>query len=39
LPNGTAPIIVQASLSVCSAIITEASLSFLGVGVLPPMPS
>jgi len=38
-PNATAPIIVQASLSVSSAIITEASLSFLGVGVLPPTPS
>ena len=38
-PNATAPIIVQGSLSVSSAIITEASLSFLGVGVLPPTPS
>ena len=38
-PNAMAPIIVQASLSVSSAIITEASLSFLGVGVLPPTPS
>jgi peptide/nickel transport system permease protein len=38
-PNATAPIIVQASLSVSSAIIVEASLSFLGVGVLPPTPS
>lgn len=38
-PNVTAPIIVQASLSVTSAIITEASLSFLGVGVRPPTPS
>jgi peptide/nickel transport system permease protein len=38
-PNATAPIIVQASLSVSSAIITEASLSFLGVGVVPPTPS
>lgn len=38
-PNVTAPIIVQASLSVSSAIITEASLSFLGVGVRPPTPS
>ena len=37
-PNATAPIIVQASLSVSSAIIVEASLSFLGVGVLPPTP-
>jgi peptide/nickel transport system permease protein len=38
-PNATAPIIVQASLSVSSAIIVEASLSFLGVGILPPTPS
>ena len=38
-PNATAPIIVQASLSVSAAIIVEASLSFLGVGVLPPTPS
>ncbi len=38
-PNVTAPIIVQASLSVSFAIITEAALSFLGVGVQPPTPS
>jgi peptide/nickel transport system permease protein len=38
-PNATAPIIVQASLSVSSAIIVEASLSFLGVGVPPPQPA
>lgn len=38
-PNVTAPIIVQASLSVSFAIIVEASLSFLGVGVRPPTPS
>jgi peptide/nickel transport system permease protein len=38
-PNVTAPIIVQASLNVATAIITEASLSFLGVGVRPPAPS
>jgi peptide/nickel transport system permease protein len=35
-PNVTAPIIVQGSLSVSFAIITEAALSFLGVGVRPP---
>jgi peptide/nickel transport system permease protein len=35
-PNVTAPIVVQASLSVSFAIITEAALSFLGVGVRPP---
>jgi peptide/nickel transport system permease protein len=38
-PNVTAPIIVQATLLVASAIVTEASLSFLGVGVRPPTPS
>jgi peptide/nickel transport system permease protein len=38
-PNVTAPIIVQATLLVASAIVTEASLSFLGVGVQPPTPS
>jgi len=35
-PNVSSPIIVQASLSVSFAIITEAALSFLGVGVRPP---
>jgi peptide/nickel transport system permease protein len=38
-PNVTAPIIVQGSLNVSSAILTEASLSFLGLGVRPPTPS
>ena len=33
LPNISAPIIVQASLVFATAIITEAALSFLGVGV------
>jgi peptide/nickel transport system permease protein len=35
----TGPIIVQATLLVATAIVTEASLSFLGVGVQPPTPS
>jgi peptide/nickel transport system permease protein len=39
LPNVTAPLIVQASLSIALAILTEASLSFLGLGVQPPEPS
>jgi peptide/nickel transport system permease protein len=39
LPNVTAPLIVQASLSIALAILTEASLSFLGLGVQPPDPS
>lgn len=39
LPNIIAPIIVQATMSIASAIMTEAALSFLGVGVMPPTPS
>ncbi len=39
LPNVLPPIIVQASLTVATAIIAEASLSFLGLGQLPPLPS
>jgi len=39
LPNSLAPIVVQGSLAVASAIITEATLSFLGLGTQPPTPS
>jgi peptide/nickel transport system permease protein len=39
LPNAMAPIIVGATLGVGGAIITESSLSFLGLGVKPPTPS
>ncbi len=39
LPNVTAPLIVQASLGIAFAILSEASLSFLGLGVQPPTPS
>src|SRR5919197_1971802 len=39
LPNAITPIIVQASLSVAFAILAEASLSFLGLGVQPPQAS
>jgi peptide/nickel transport system permease protein len=39
VPNCMAPVIVQASLSVAAAILLEASLSFLGVGVKPPTPT
>ncbi len=39
LPNALAPVIVQASLNIAGAILTEASLSFLGLGVRPPTPS
>jgi peptide/nickel transport system permease protein len=38
-PNTTAPIIVHGSLRVAAAIVTEASLSFLGAGVPLPTPS
>lgn len=36
LPNVATPIVVQASLSIAFAILAEASLSFLGLGVRPP---
>ncbi len=39
LPNSLAPIVVQGSLNVATAIITEATLSFLGLGTQPPTPS
>ena len=39
LPNVLPPLIVQASLAIASAIIAEASLSFLGLGQQPPAPS
>ena len=38
-PNVTAPIVVQGTLLLGTAIVTEAALSFLGVGVRPPTPS
>jgi peptide/nickel transport system permease protein len=39
LPNIASPIIVQASLGAAFAILAEAGLSFLGLGVRPPTPS
>ncbi|MBW2146945.1 MAG: ABC transporter permease [Deltaproteobacteria bacterium] len=39
LPNVSGPIIVQATVTYAYAILTEASLSFLGLGVQPPTPS
>jgi peptide/nickel transport system permease protein len=39
LPNITAPIIVQATLSLAFAILAEAALSYLGLGTQPPDPS
>jgi peptide/nickel transport system permease protein len=38
-PNVTAPVVVQATLLLGTAIVTEAALSFLGVGVQPPTAS
>ncbi|HEX6730367.1 MAG TPA: ABC transporter permease [Pyrinomonadaceae bacterium] len=39
LPNSIQPLIVQASLGMAGAVLSEASLSFLGLGVPPPAPS
>lgn len=39
LPNLSAVILVQASLSLSTAILVEAALSFLGLGTQPPTPS
>jgi len=39
LPNVLGPVTVLATIQVASAIITEATLSFLGVGVPPTSPS
>ena len=39
LPNVTAPILVQTTLSLSTAILAEAVLSFLGLGTQPPEPS
>jgi oligopeptide transport system permease protein len=39
LPNSLGPIIVLATLSIPFAIATEAFMSFIGLGVKPPMPS
>ncbi|MCM2253907.1 MAG: ABC transporter permease, partial [Ramlibacter sp.] len=39
LPNVMGPVLVLATIQVATAIITEATLSFLGVGVPPTSPS
>lgn len=39
LPNSIAPILINMTFSIASAILMEASLSFLGMGVQPPMAS
>lgn len=39
IPNAIGPVLVSATLGVAAAILTESSLSFLGIGVQPPTPS
>jgi peptide/nickel transport system permease protein len=39
LPNAIVPILVSATLGIPGAILTEAALSFLGIGIQPPLPS
>ncbi|HEY2866507.1 MAG TPA: ABC transporter permease [Pyrinomonadaceae bacterium] len=39
LPNAIQPLIVQASLGMAGVVVSEASLSFLGLGIPPPAPS
>ena len=38
LPNAFAPLLVQATLGVGNAILSAATLSFLGLGIQPPTP-
>jgi peptide/nickel transport system permease protein len=38
LPNSIAPVIVQATLGMAGAILSAASLSFIGLGIQPPTP-
>jgi peptide/nickel transport system permease protein len=39
LPNIVQPVLIQASIGMGVAILAEASLSFLGLGITPPAPS
>jgi peptide/nickel transport system permease protein len=39
LPNTVQPVIVQVTLLLAAALLAEASLSFLGLGIQPPQPS
>lgn len=39
LPNALPPVIVAGTLGMAGAVLTESALSFLGLGVQPPMPS
>ncbi len=38
IPNAMAPLIVQATIGVASAILSAAALSFIGLGIQPPTP-
>lgn len=38
LPNAMAPVVVAATLTVGSAILTETAVSYLGLGIQPPRP-
>lgn len=39
LPNSAAPIVVASTLGIANAMLSEAALSFLGLGIQPPIPS
>jgi peptide/nickel transport system permease protein len=39
VPNSISPLLVAASVAAANAILVEASLSFLGLGIMPPAPS
>lgn len=39
IPNAIGPVLVNATLGIAAAILLESSLSFLGLGVQPPIPS
>ncbi len=39
LPNIIQPVLIQASIAMAAAVLAEASLSFLGLGITPPTPS
>jgi peptide/nickel transport system permease protein len=39
IPNAIAPVLVYASFAVATAVLLEAGLSYLGLGVQPPTPS
>jgi peptide/nickel transport system permease protein len=38
-PNSSAPVIVQSTLGMAYAVLTEAALGFIGIGVQPPTPT